>query len=78
MDTMHEYNNSFLKADKIFVDKVKILLKGGNEYSMMDIVSFTKLTKTQVSLSLEQLVLEESVEINLNKAKKKYYKIIKN
>ncbi len=78
MNTMHEYNNSFFKADKIFVDKVKTLLNGGNAYSMMDIVSLTKLTKTQVSLSLEQLVLESSVEINLNKAKKKYYKIIKN
>ena len=65
-------NNNYSKADKEFVVKVKLfLLTSKEKYSMMEIVKKTGLSKTQVSLSLDQLLSEKQIEcIN---GPKKYY-----
>lgn len=70
---MLDYNNTFSMADKKFVDTVIDFFENNTqEYSMMEISKKTNLSKTQVSLSLKQLLSEKKVEC-LIKNRKKYY-----
>lgn len=74
------FSNNYTMADKEFSDKVRSLLLNSNqEYTVMEISRKTKLTKTQVLLSINQLLRENIIACNVNsKDKKKYYTSIKN
>ena len=70
---LNSYNvNKFSSPDKKFVKTVKLfLLESKTKYSMMEIVSKTGLSKTQVSLSLDKLISEKQIECIYGP--KKYY-----
>ncbi|MDP3302296.1 MAG: hypothetical protein Q8S36_10060 [Sulfuricurvum sp.] len=72
---MNHYNNTFINADEQFTEKVRIFFeKNKQEYCMLEITRKTKLSKTQVSLSLNELLKEKKIECVINqKDKKKYY-----
>ena len=70
---LDNYNcNTYTRADKEFVEKVRLFLYNNKEkFSMMEIVRKTGLTKTQVSLSLDELLSEDKIECI--QRSKKYY-----